>query len=120
MWDRRRPTAWSWDASAPLCWPSAGRRAGIDHSLSGESSWASRTWWRDRRSGRRRLGVERKQTAHHNRLQQQVAQHHRIPVGHHSFFYGTPNALARVGLPADLLDYDIDNPEPVTLHDPRH
>ncbi|MEB3331741.1 MAG: hypothetical protein VKI83_04530 [Synechococcaceae cyanobacterium] len=60
-------------------------------------------------------------------------------LGHHSFFYGAPNALARVllplfkriedfsvypresqvGLPADLLDYDIDNPEPVTLHHPR-
>ena len=60
-------------------------------------------------------------------------------LGHHSFFYGAPNALARVllplfkriedfsvypresqvGLPADLLDYDIDNPEPVTLHFPR-
>jgi len=60
-------------------------------------------------------------------------------LGHHSFFYGAPNALARVllplfkriedfsvypresqvGLPADLLDYDIDNPEPVTLHNPR-
>jgi hypothetical protein len=60
-------------------------------------------------------------------------------LGHHSFFYGAPNALARVllplfkriedfsvypresqvGLPADLLDYDIDNPEPVTLHYPR-
>ena len=57
-------------------------------------------------------------------------------LGHHSFFYGAPNALARVllplfkriedfsiypreaqvGLPADLLDYDIDNPQPVTLH----
>lgn len=61
-------------------------------------------------------------------------------LGHHSFFSGAPNALARVllplfkriedfsvypresqvGLPADLLDYDIDNPEPVTLHYPRH
>ena len=60
-------------------------------------------------------------------------------LGHHSFFYGAPNALARVllplfkriedfsvypresqvGLPADLLDYDIDNLEPVTLHYPR-
>lgn len=60
-------------------------------------------------------------------------------LGHHSFFYGAPNALARVllplfkriedfsvypresqvGLPADLLDYDIDNPAPVTLHYPR-
>lgn len=60
-------------------------------------------------------------------------------LGHHSFFYGAPNALARVllplfkriedfsvypresqvGLPADLLDYDIDNPEPVMLHFPR-
>lgn len=60
-------------------------------------------------------------------------------LGHHSFFNGAPNALARVllplfkriedfsvypresqvGLPADLLDDDIDNPEPVTLHDPR-
>jgi len=26
---------------------------------------------------------------------------------------------SQVGLPADLLDYDIDNPEPVTLHYPR-
>lgn len=60
-------------------------------------------------------------------------------LGHHAFFYGAPNALARVllplfkriedfsvyprasqvGLPADLLDYDIDNPQPVTLHYPR-
>jgi len=60
-------------------------------------------------------------------------------LGHHSFLYGAPNALARVllplfkriedfsvdpresqvGLPADLLDDDIDNAEPVTLHDPR-
>ena len=55
-------------------------------------------------------------------------------LGHHTFFYGAPNALARVllplfkriedftvypkesqvGLPADILDYDIDNPESVT------
>jgi len=60
-------------------------------------------------------------------------------LGHHSFFYGAPNALARlllplfkriedfsvydrdsqVGLPADILDYDIDNPAPVTAHCPR-
>jgi len=60
-------------------------------------------------------------------------------LGHHSFFYGAPNALARlllplfkriedfsvydretqVGLPADILDYDIDNPEPVTALFPR-
>lgn len=60
-------------------------------------------------------------------------------LGHHSFFYGAPNALARVllplfkriedftvydrdsqvGLPADLIDYDIDNPEPVTALYPR-
>ena len=60
-------------------------------------------------------------------------------LGHHSFFYGAPNALARVllplfkriedftvyeresqvGLPADILDYDIDNPEPVTARYPR-
>jgi len=60
-------------------------------------------------------------------------------LGHHSFFYGAPNALARVllplfkriedftvydresqvGLPADILDYDIDNPEPVTALYPR-
>jgi hypothetical protein len=60
-------------------------------------------------------------------------------LGHHSFFYSAPNALARVllplfkriedfsvypresqvGLPADLLNYDIDNPEQVTLHYPR-
>jgi hypothetical protein len=60
-------------------------------------------------------------------------------LGHHSFFYGAPNALARVllplfkriedftvyerdsqvGLPADILDYDIDNPEPVTAFYPR-
>jgi hypothetical protein len=59
--------------------------------------------------------------------------------GHHAFFYGAPNALARVllplfkriedftvydrasqvGLPADILDYDIDNPEPVTALYPR-
>lgn len=55
-------------------------------------------------------------------------------LGHHSFFYGAPNALARVllplfkriedfsvypreslvGLPAEIVDYDIDNPAPVT------
>ena len=55
-------------------------------------------------------------------------------LGHHSFFYGAPNALARVllplfkrvedftiypteslqGLPAEIIDYDIDNPEAVT------
>ena len=55
-------------------------------------------------------------------------------LGHHTFFYGAPNALARVllplfkriedftvypkeaqvGLPADILDYDIDNPDSVT------
>lgn len=55
-------------------------------------------------------------------------------LGHHSFFYGAPNALARVllplfkriedfsvypreslvGLPADILEYDIDNPQAVT------
>jgi len=60
-------------------------------------------------------------------------------LGHHSFFYGAPNALARVllplfkriedfsvypresqvGLPADLIDYDIDNPDPVTALFPR-
>ena len=60
-------------------------------------------------------------------------------LGHHSFFYGAPNALARVllplfkriedftvyerdsqvGLSADILDYDIDNPEPVTALYPR-
>jgi hypothetical protein len=60
-------------------------------------------------------------------------------LGHHSFFYGAPNALARVllplfkriedfsvypresqvGLPADILDYDIDNPDPVTALYPR-
>ena len=60
-------------------------------------------------------------------------------LGHHSFFYGAPNALARVllplfkriedfsvysresqvGLPADILDYDIDNPNPVTALFPR-
>lgn len=60
-------------------------------------------------------------------------------LGHHSFFYGAPNALARVllplfkriedftvypresqvGLPADILDYDIDNPEPITALRPR-
>ena len=60
-------------------------------------------------------------------------------LGHHSFFYGAPNALARVllplfkriedfsvypresqvGLPADLIDYDIDNPDPVTALYPR-
>ncbi len=60
-------------------------------------------------------------------------------LGHHSFFYGAPNALARVllplfkriedftvypresqvGLPADILDYDIDNPEPITALWPR-
>jgi hypothetical protein len=60
-------------------------------------------------------------------------------LGHHAFFYGAPNALARVllplfkriedfsvyprdsqvGLPADILDYDIDNPEPVTELYPR-
>jgi len=61
-------------------------------------------------------------------------------LGHHAFFYGAPNALARVllplfkriedftvypresqvGLPADILDYDIDNPEAVTARYPRH
>ena len=60
-------------------------------------------------------------------------------LGHHSFFYGAPNALARVllplfkriedfsvypresqrGLPADLIDYDIDSPNPVTEFYPR-
>jgi len=60
-------------------------------------------------------------------------------LGHHAFFYGAPNALARVllplfkriedfsvypresqvGLPADILEYDIDNPDPVTLLYPR-
>lgn len=60
-------------------------------------------------------------------------------LGHHSFFYGAPNALARVllplfkriedftvypresqvGLPADILDYDIDNPKPITALRPR-
>ena len=60
-------------------------------------------------------------------------------LGHHAFFYGAPNALAQVllplfkriedfsvypresqvGLPADILDYDIDNPEPITALYPR-
>jgi len=60
-------------------------------------------------------------------------------LGHHAFFYGAPNALARVllplfkriedfsvypresqvGLPADIIDYDIDNPDPVTTLYPR-
>ena len=60
-------------------------------------------------------------------------------LGHHAFFYGAPNALARlllplfkriedfsvypresqIGLPADILDYDIDNSEPITAHYPR-
>ena len=60
-------------------------------------------------------------------------------LGHHAFFYGAPNAMARVllplfkriedfsvydtssqvGLPADLLEYDIDNPQPVTAFRPR-
>jgi hypothetical protein len=60
-------------------------------------------------------------------------------LGHLAFFYGAPNALARVllplfkriedfsiypresqvGLPADILDYDIDNPDPVTALYPR-
>ena len=55
-------------------------------------------------------------------------------LGHHTFFYGAPNALARVllplfkrvedftiypkeslrGLPAEIIDYNIDNPEAVT------
>jgi hypothetical protein len=55
-------------------------------------------------------------------------------LGHHSFFYGAPNALARVllplfkrvedftiypkeslrGLPAEIIDYDIENPKPIT------
>ncbi len=55
-------------------------------------------------------------------------------LGHHTFFYGAPNALARVllplfkrvedftiypkeslrGLPAEIIDYDIENPEPIT------
>lgn len=55
-------------------------------------------------------------------------------LGHHSFFYGAPNALARVllplfkrvedftaydsstlvGLPAPIIDYDIDNPQAVS------
>jgi len=62
-----------------------------------------------------------------------------FPLGHHSFIHGAPNALARVllplfrrikdftlservsrvGLPADILDDDIDNPEPVTALHPR-
>jgi hypothetical protein len=60
-------------------------------------------------------------------------------LGHHAFFYGAPNALARVllplfkriedfsvypresqvGLPADIIDYDIDNPDPITNLYPR-
>lgn len=55
-------------------------------------------------------------------------------LGHHSFFYGAPNALARVllplfkrvedftaydsktlvGLPAPIIDYDIDNPQAIS------
>ena len=62
-----------------------------------------------------------------------------VLLGHHAFFYGAPNALARVllplfkriedftvyaresqvGLPADIIDYDIDNPDPVTNLYPR-
>lgn len=58
-------------------------------------------------------------------------------LGHHTFFYGAPNALPRVllplfkrledftldprdrlrGLPADMLEYDINNRDPVTLFD---
>jgi len=59
--------------------------------------------------------------------------------GHHSFFYGAPNALARVllplfkrvedftiypteslqGLPAEIIDYDIENPCAVTPLNPH-
>ena len=60
-------------------------------------------------------------------------------LGHHTFFYGAPNALPRlllpvfrriedftvypreiqVGLPSDLIDYDMDNPQPITHLYPR-
>ena len=55
-------------------------------------------------------------------------------LGHHTFFYGAPNALARVllplfkrvedftaydpdtliGLPARIINYNIENPDPIT------
>lgn len=85
--------------------------------------------------------AEREQLRHFLRRQQQAegAGTTEFLLGHHSFFYGAPNALARVllplfkriedftvydresqvGLPADILDYDIDNPEPVTALYPR-
>ena len=60
-------------------------------------------------------------------------------LGHHTFFYGAPNAMARIllplfkrledfttyplesqrGLPSDLIDYDIDNRNPATEIHPR-
>lgn len=75
----------------------------------------------------------------HRQQEQEGAGTTEFLLGHHSFFYGAPNALARVllplfkriedftvypresqvGLPADILDYDIDNPEPITALRPR-
>ena len=60
-------------------------------------------------------------------------------LGHHTFFYVAPNALPRlllpvfrriedftvypreiqIGLPSDLIDYDMDNPQPITHLYPR-
>jgi len=60
-------------------------------------------------------------------------------LGHHTFFYGAPNALPQLllplfrrvedftsydtsvqqGLPCDIIDYDIANPEPITRLYPR-
>jgi hypothetical protein len=60
-------------------------------------------------------------------------------LGHHTFFYGAPNAMARIllplfkrledfttyplesqrGLPSDLIDYNIDNHNPATEIHPR-
>lgn len=84
---------------------------------------------------------ERERLRHFLRRQQEAsgAGTTEFLLGHHAFFYGAPNALARVllplfkriedftvyeresqvGLPADILDYDIDNPEPVTAFYPR-
>lgn len=82
---------------------------------------------------------EREQLREFLQRQQEGAGTTEFLLGHHSFFYGAPNALARVllplfkriedftvypresqvGLPADILDYDIDNPEPITALRPR-
>ena len=89
-----------------------------------------------------KLNIEERQTLRKFLLRHQEAEGAgttEFLLGHHSFFYGAPNALARillplfkriedfsvypresqVGLPADILDYDIDNPNPVTALRPR-